>query len=95
LACGGASPESIFKSIHRVVGLQSRGMTMSYAPESPTSGAVELNYPYPTNDFVYASWEGVFRIVFDVCGTKGTIDRSELGDEGRRGRIPVRWGPGR
>jgi hypothetical protein len=95
LTLWGATPESIFKHLHRLIGLQAREMSVSYAPETPSSGTVELAYPYPTTDFIYASWEGVLRLTFEVCKVEGTIDRSEVFDEGRRARIKLRWEPGR
>jgi len=95
LALGGATPESIFRHIHRVVALQARGLSVAYTPETPSSGTVELIYSYAPNDFVYASWESVFHLVLEACNVDGAIERSELLDEGRRARIKVRWDPRR
>jgi hypothetical protein len=95
LSLWGATPESIFKHIHRVVGIQAKGLSLTYLPESPASGTVELIYPHGTNDAVYASWEGVFRLAFEVCQVQGTIERAEVSEGGYRGRIKVHWGPGR
>jgi len=91
IALWGASPHSIFKQVQRLAGIVSRGLNLSYVPETPTSGTVELFYPDGTNDSVFASWEGSFHLAFDVCQVVGTIGRAEISDGGRRGRIEVRW----
>ena len=91
LSIWGATPQSIFSQVQRLAWVVSRGLTLSYVPETPTSGAVELFYPDGTNDFVYASWEGSFHLAFDVCGVTGTIGRAEISDGGCRARIAIRW----
>jgi hypothetical protein len=93
LALWGATPHSIFKQVQRLAGIVYRGLNLSYVPETPTSGTVELFYPDGTNDSVFASWEGSFHLAFDVCEVVGTIGRAEISDGGRRGRIAVRWEP--
>src|SRR6185436_9157478 len=90
LALWGATPHSIFRQVQRLAGVVSKGLNLSYVPETPTSGRVELFYPEGTNDAVYASWEGSFHLAFDVAGVKGTIGRAEVSDGGRRARIAVR-----
>ncbi|HYV49516.1 MAG TPA: hypothetical protein VFA20_31875 [Myxococcaceae bacterium] len=91
LALWGATPHSIFKQVQRLAGVISKGLQLSYVPETPTSGTVELFYPAGTNDSVFASWEGSFHLAFDVCNVEGTIGRAEVSDDGRRARIAVRW----
>lgn len=91
LALWGATPHSIFKHVHRLAGVVSRGLNLSYVVETPTSGVIEIVYPDGTNDAVYASWEGAFHLAFEVCNVQGTIGRAEVSDGGRKGRIAVRW----
>jgi hypothetical protein len=91
LALWGATPESIFKQVQRLAGVVSKGLTLTYVPETSTSGWVEFFYPDGTNDHVFASWEGSFHLAFDVCDVQGTIGRTEISDGGRRGRVLVRW----
>jgi len=97
LSLWGATPHSLFKHLQRLVAVQARGLNVSYAPETPSSGTVELSYPpgHAANDHVFASWEGAFHFIFDVCGVKGTVDRSEVSDGGQRARIGIRWEAGR
>jgi len=95
LSLWGATPESLFKHVHRLAGVHARGLNVTYVPETPSSGAVEFVYPYAPGDYVYASWEGAYRLAFEVCGVKGTIGRAEMSDGGRRARIRVRWEAGR
>jgi len=93
LALWGATPESLFKHMHRLVAIQARGLHVSYIPGTPTSGTMELVYPRGSTDAVYATWEGACQLAFEVCKVQGTVCRAEVSDGGRKARIAIRWSP--
>lgn len=92
LSLFGSTPASIFGNMDRVSAIMVRGITFGWEPESPTAGAVVTRNPVPVPEAIFAGWEGAFLFAFDICGVKGTVDRSELLDGGKSARTRLRWG---
>lgn len=89
----GATPATLFRNIGSVVNIHVRGTTMEYVPESETSGVMEVDPRREASDWLYAAWEGALMFVYEVAGVQGEVSRAELIDNGRKGKIRVRWKP--
>ena len=97
LAVFGVSPATLFARLDRAAGGTSRGMVYRYTPIDDCSGEFDLEIPalsdVPLGPFV--STGGGLELIFELCGTRGTISEPRLVDNGRNNRMryQVSWRP--
>src|SRR5262249_58932947 len=85
----GGTPATLFSRLDTLTSVMLRGLKFSWASTSPNGGTVTIVYPYPADTALYAVWEGVFHIGFDLTKVSGTIREVRLLDGGKRGEIDV------
>lgn len=91
MALYGQTPDALFGQIDTIIGPVVSQIIVSYAPESPRAGVVEVRPAGHSAPLSYAVWEGYLEYFFDVCGVHGTVDTFVLAPDGRSGRCRVSW----
>jgi len=82
LALGGSSPATVFSQLNNAVKVATRGVTISWTPESKTSGQVAFNYPQSVPpEVVEHGWRGVMRFTEELTGKTLRFERFEVVDE--------------
>jgi hypothetical protein len=87
----GGTPATLFSRLDTLTSVMLRGLKFSWASTSPNGGTVAIDYPYPVDTALFAVWEGVFHIAFDLTRLSGTVGEVRLKDGGKRGEIDVSW----
>lgn len=90
----GAQPDTLFKRANTLISVQTRGYHFAYEEGGAASGTLVVQAADARSDFIWAAWEGVCLFVYELCRVQGEIGRSDVQDESRKARIPVRWTPG-
>jgi hypothetical protein len=91
MALYGRTPDALFGQIATIVGPVVSRIDVTYLPESPQSGFVEVRPAGQRTPLSYAIWEGYLHYFFDVCGTRGTVDEFVLAANGLSGTARVHW----
>lgn len=88
----GATPVSLLNNLTTICGLQMRGMTFTYEPETPTSGAVTVTHVEPVDPIQFAVWEGVLTFGKDLFGLSiYTVGAAVPQPDGCSAKIHLAW----
>jgi hypothetical protein len=87
----GGTPASLFSRIDTITAVMLRGVKFSWTASGPTAGTVAIEYPYPVDDALFATWEGILQIAYELAQTAGTVARARIGGGGKRGELDVSW----
>lgn len=87
----GGTPASLFSRIDTITALALRGVKFTWTASGPTAGTIAIEYPYPVDDALFATWEGILQIAYDLAQATGTVARARVAAGGKRGELDVRW----
>lgn len=87
----GGSPATLFSRIDTLTAIMLRGVRFSWTASGTTAGTMLIEYPYAVDDALFATWEGILQVAYDLTQAKGTIGQARLGDGGKRGDFELRW----
>lgn len=87
----GGTPATLFSRLDTLTAVMLRGVKFSWTAAGPTAGTVGIDYPYPVDDALFATWEGMLHLGFDLSQTAGTLAQARVQEGGRRGQIDARW----
>jgi hypothetical protein len=87
----GGTPATLLSRLDTLTAVMLRGVTFSWTAAGPSAGTVAIGYPYPVDDALFATWEGMLQLGFDLTGTTGTVAQARVEQGGRRGQLDVRW----
>lgn len=87
----GGNPASLFSRLDTITAVMLRGVKFSWTSPGPAEGTVAIDYPYAVDDALFATWEGILQIAYELVKTTGTVARARVSAGGRRGEFDVRW----
>lgn len=88
----GSTPASFFSRFEQFTALMIRGVRFEFTPIGDNAGRMDLRVAVPSQDAVYATWEGTFRAAFGLFeGTAPRVARTRIFDGGLRGEIDLSW----
>ncbi len=87
----GGDPSSLFSRMDSVTAVMLRGVKFTWASSGATAGTVGIEYPYAVDDALFATWEGILLVAYDLVQTKGTVARASVAAGGKRGEFDVQW----
>lgn len=87
----GGTPATLFSRLDTLTAVMLRGVKFSWTAAGPTAGTVGIEYPYPVDEALFATWEGMLHLGFDLAQTTGTLAQARMQEGGRRGLIDARW----
>jgi hypothetical protein len=91
LALFGGTPATLFSRMDTLTAVMLRGVKFSWTSGSSNGGTVAIDHPYPVDTAVFAAWEGVLHIAYDLAKLPGTVREARVVDGGNRGEIDVSW----
>jgi hypothetical protein len=84
------SPGNVFKKLHDLVKVALKGVELTWSPEGPEAGVLQIAYPRPVAPHVLKSWTGVVRFVFEITSPGQIMQLQQLG-EGATLQVVVKW----
>lgn len=72
-------PAGVFARLNWFYGVAVRGIDLKYRPAGPDAGVVEARFEgLEVPDAAYHVMEGSLRLVFELCGVRGSVGEREL-----------------
>jgi hypothetical protein len=87
----GATPATLFSRLDTLTAVMLRGVKFSWTAAGATSGTLAIEYPYPVDDALFATWEGMLQLGFDLAQAPGEVTRARVQEGARRAEIDARW----
>ena len=91
----GQSPAVIFENLDRFFSLVTRGISFSYASNSPRSGTLLARFDGPdTPEAAFHVLQGALQFIFELCGISGEVGAAEVIESSAAGasvRYLVHW----
>jgi hypothetical protein len=87
----GGTPATLFSRLDALTSVMLRGVKFSWTPSGASAGTIGIEYPYPVDDALFATWEGILLVAFDLAETTGTIAAARPRDGGWGAEIDVSW----
>ncbi len=91
LALLGSTPGSLLARANQLVTSSVRGLTVSWAPDGPTAGAVEARYGQAVPPAYVPLWRGMMRYVFEITETTGTVTDTQLTADRQAVYLRLSW----
>ena len=86
-----STPERVFRGIDGVTSLTCRGFTLSYQPDSATSGRMRIEAVAPLSPAYWVTWEGPLGYVYEMCKVAGTVKREPVAGASAHALYRVEW----
>jgi hypothetical protein len=85
------TPATLFSRLQTLTSVMLRGVKFSWTPSGASAGTIGIEYPYPVDDALFATWEGTLLVAFDLAEAPGTIAPARPRDGGRGAEIDASW----
>jgi hypothetical protein len=87
----GGTPASLFSRLDTMTSIMLRGVKFEWVATAPSAGTVGIEYPYPVDPALFATWEGMLHVAYDLAKVPGTVGEARVHAGGHRGDIDVAW----
>ncbi|MGE5049447.1 MAG: hypothetical protein ACM3PC_12800 [Deltaproteobacteria bacterium] len=87
----GGTPATLFSRLDTLTAVMLRGVKFSWTATGPTAGTVGIEYPYAVDPALFATWEGMLHLGFDLAQTAGKVAQARVQEGGRRGEVDLSW----
>jgi hypothetical protein len=87
----GGTPATLFSRLDTLTAVMLRGVKFSWTAAGPAAGALGIGYPYPVDEALFATWEGMLHLGFDLTQTRGVVAQARVEEGGRRGVVDLSW----
>jgi hypothetical protein len=87
----GATPATLFSRLDTLTSVMLRGVGFSWTAAGATAGTVAIEYPYPVDDALFATWEGMLHFGFDLAQASGAVARTRIQAGSKRGEVDLSW----
>ncbi len=87
----GGTPATLFSRLETLTSVMLRGVKFAWSAAAPTAGTLTIEYPVSVDPALFATWEGILHVAYDLAKVSGTVAQSRMGDGGRRGDIDLSW----
>jgi hypothetical protein len=87
----GGTPATLFSRLDTLTSIMLRGVRFSWTPSGASAGTIGIEYPYPVDAALFATWEGILLVAFDLAEVSGTIALARPREGGRGAEIDASW----
>lgn len=87
----GGTPATLFSRLETLTSVMLRGVKFAWSATAPTAGTLTIEYPVAVDPALFATWEGMLHVAYDLTKVSGTVGQARVGAGGKRGDIDLRW----